>query len=61
MTDDLEKLLLDVRKIIKENREFLHNLAADTDQEADLITSLEEPEAEVPEMAGEDGDEFEEL
>lgn len=61
MTDGLEKLLLDVRKTINDNREFLRNLAADADQEPERTTASEESESEAPDMAGGDGEEFEEL
>lgn len=59
MTDDLEKLLLDVRKTIDENREFLRNLAADTDQEVEAPALNEKDEKTDP--ADGDGEEFEEL
>jgi hypothetical protein len=60
MSDDLEKLLLDVRKIIEDNREFISNLAKDTDQEPERVISSEEQKNEESDPTG-DGEEFEEL
>lgn len=56
MTDDLEKLLLDVRKTIKDNCEFLQSLAADVDAEPGQEASPAEPD-----KPGENAEEFEEL
>ena len=60
MTDDLEKLLLEVEKTIKDNRDFLRNLAADTDQEAESPV-LDEMDKKSDPANGEDMEEFEEL
>lgn len=58
MTDDLEKLLLDVRKTIEDNREFLRNIAEDVDQEAESTILGEKDEKSD---SAEDSEEFEEL
>lgn len=58
MTDELEKLLQDVRKTIEDNQLFLNNLAAvDACQE---VEPTEVQEGDEPEKVGEP-DEFEEL
>jgi len=56
-TDDLEKLLVDVRKTISENRQFLEKLLDETEDERDEV----EPESEVEGDATVTEEDFEEL
>ena len=56
-TDDLEKLLLDVRKTISENRLFLEKLLDETEDEKDG----EEAEPEVEGDVTVSDEDFEEL
>lgn len=51
--DGLEKLLMDVQKVIRDNEQFLKNLG-DDDLEADGVD-------EAPDGEGDDEDGFEEL
>jgi hypothetical protein len=53
--DDLDKLLSDVRKTIKDNQQFLQGLV---DETVDVGIELESAEEN---REGEDGEEFEEL
>lgn len=53
--DDLDKLLSDVRKTIKDNQQFLQGLV---DETVDLGT---DPESGEENSEGEGGEEFEEL
>ena len=53
--DDLDKLLSDVRKTIKDNQQFLQGLV---DETLDVGT---DPESGEENREGEDGEEFEEL